>query len=95
MAIFRRMVNGEAIWSDGKRTKKVPTREWSRERLRKLRRESQGEQLKFWLERSKALGSADELERKWAEECWSMLDELWEEILKQEKERDIFAGLED
>lgn len=92
MAIMRRVANGQVIWTNGKTSKTIPTREVCKERLKKIKDGPNSEALKFWLDRTKAMDSKDELEAAWSKEVWHLLDEIWDELEKPETE-DIFASL--
>ncbi|MBX9937680.1 MAG: hypothetical protein K2Y32_00420 [Candidatus Obscuribacterales bacterium] len=94
MPVFRRVVGGEAIWTDGKRSKKVPTKQYCLDRLQKLKEQGNEAVLNFWLDRAKAIDTQDELDRRWAQESFELLDECWSELQKPAQEDDdIFSVL--
>jgi hypothetical protein len=93
MAVFRRVANGEAIWTDGKRSKKVPSKQYCLDRLKRLEQDKE-DSLRFWIDRVKAMDTDDELDRSWATETFNLLDECWTELQQSKQEDiDIFSAL--
>lgn len=86
MVFTRIEKDGIAAYTDGTQVLKIASDTVCRERLIRLLEEAEGNAqhvtvYRFWQDRAKEIGSADELRSAWAAEYFQRLSKVWDELV--------------